>query len=194
MERPNVLLGAFAVLLLVLLVLQIYADLFRLTPTSLAIVVLIFGVILVLSYPDIRKFKVGPSGFEFEREAHELTQKLQASSVTRTATITSTARIEAREPDSRDTLFTTLVDIEREMARLAGSEGATRRSGFGGLIGILTSRQLLDQDLHEALEFLRRIRNSAFHGEYLTDYQTRAALDLATVVLDKLKAKDTPSE
>jgi hypothetical protein len=43
------------------------------------------------------------------------------------------------------------------------------RLGFGGLIGALSSRELVDQDLHEALEFLRKIRNSAFHGEYLTE-------------------------
>jgi hypothetical protein len=65
--------------------------------------------------------------------------------------------------------------------------------GFGGLIGILTTREVLDQDLHEALEFLRIIRNSAFHGEYLTDSQTKAALNLATVVLEKLKAKESGS-
>ena len=106
LARPNVLLGAFTVLLLVLLIIQIYADSFRLTPSSLTLVVLIFGVVLILSYPDITKFKVGPSGFEFEREAHELTQKLLAPTATteRTATIPSRARIitgiEPREPDS----------------------------------------------------------------------------------------------
>ena len=85
------------------------------------------------------------------------------------------------------------MDIEREMARLAGLQDTTRRRlGFGGLIGVLTSRDLLDQDLHEALEFLRQIRNSAFHGEYLSEHQTRAALDLATVVLTKLREIDTP--
>jgi len=199
LARPTVLLGAFAILLLVLLIIQIYADLFRLTPSSLTIVVLIFGVVLVLSYPDITKFKVGPSGFEFERQAHELTQKLLAPTATteRTATITSTARIitgiEPREPDSRGALFTILVDIEREMARFAGLQDTTRRRlGFGGLIGALTSRELLDQDLHEALEFLRKIRNSAFHGEYLTEDQTKAALNLATIVLARLKAIETP--
>ena len=174
LARPNVLLGAFAGLLVALLGMQIYEDLFRLTSFSVVIVVLIFGVVLVLSYPDITKFKVGPSGFEFERQAHELTEKLLAPTpTTRVASITSRARIitgiDLHEPDFRSALFTLLVDIEREMVRLAGLQDTTsRQSGFGGLIRALASREVINQDLQEALEFLRKIRNRAFHGEYLT--------------------------
>lgn len=193
LERHSLYLGSFAIFLLALLSLQLYEESLKLTATSTGLVVLLFGVLLVLSFPDIIKFKVGPGGFEFERQAYGLTQKLLAPSVTRTATITSSARIEAHEPDSRSALFATLVDIEREMARLAGSHGITPSLGFGGLIGVLTSREVLDHDLHEALEFLRTIRNSAFHGEYLTESQTEAALNLATVVLEKLKAKESGS-
>lgn len=195
MARSNLILSAFTVLLLLLLSIQIYADSFRLTTTSLAILVLIFAVVLVISYPDITKFKVGPSGFEFERQAYELTEKVlsRATATERDTSITSTARlatgIELRELDSRGALFTTLVDIEREMARLAeGPESTGRRLGFAALTRELVSRELIDKDLDQALEFLRTIRNRAFHGEYLSEDQTKAALNLASAVLLRLKA------
>jgi hypothetical protein len=169
---------------------QISVDQFRLETTSLAIVVLLFGVILVLSYPDITRFKVGPSGFEFERQATELAQKLLVPGE-RAETAAGTTEL-VREPDPRGALFTILVEIERAMARLAGMPDAgRRRTGFGSLIRLLSSKGILDRDLQQALEFLRNIRNSAFHGEYLTESQTGAALDLATVVLGRLETKDT---
>lgn len=185
MERPSLYLGGFAIFLLALLGLQLYEDSLKLTATSTGVVVLLFGVLLVLSYPDITRIKVGLGGVEFERRATELTTKILTTSAAKQRALAYVAA-PIVQADPRGALFTVLVEIEREMRRLTG---VSEPLAFGELMRKLISKDLLDENLQEALEFLRTVRNSAFHGEYLSEDQIKAATNLGSVVLSSLREK-----
>lgn len=178
--------ATFIILVALIFIFSWAAD-WRLT-TEIGIIILFLIAYTLLLVLPIKKFKLGPSGFEGELQ-RLATQKedFPASTDTVEEVSREITRYSNELVESDLVLMRLSIEIETTLRRISEmSRLPHTKVGMGQLIRILQQKEILtDQWLLKALDFFRMHRNELIHEGKTSDIEE--AIDVGQTVLAKLR-------
>jgi hypothetical protein len=177
--------GTFFIFVFLVIICSWAAE-WHLGPTMVSLVLVLVGFVVIVTLP-IKRFKLGPQGFEGELEnlARSPTPKISEEQKKETEQQVRSFSDNSAEPDL--VLMRLSIEIESTLRQIAENLGMKQsKVGIGQLIRFLKREEALtDNWLINALQFFQKHRNELVHEGRTSDIEK--AIEIGQSVLAYLR-------
>jgi hypothetical protein len=183
--------GTFLIFVFLIVVCSAAAD-WHLGPTMVSLVIVLVAFVVIVTLP-LKRFRLGPFGFEGELEHLSRTPTPKISPEKKEDVELEMRRFAESTIEPDLLLMRLSIEIEKTLRQIADESGIPQsKVGMGQLLQFLQTKEVLtDRWLIDALHFFQKHRNELVHEGKTSDIEK--AIEIGQSVLAYLKDIKKPS-